>query len=94
VSQKKSGVNAMTGTVRSNANSPSKSRTLHLSTRVEHRPDPERGSNDEYRRDWIALNAYYRAERRGFLRGYEVEDWFAAERELEQLEQAKAATHS
>ena len=33
-----------------------------------------------------AENAYYRAERRGFLPGFEVEDWLEAERELELAE--------
>jgi hypothetical protein len=31
----------------------------------------------------IAENAYYRAERRGFLPGYEIEDWLAAEAEID-----------
>jgi hypothetical protein len=31
----------------------------------------------------IATAAYYRAERRGFLPGYELEDWLAAEREVD-----------
>ncbi|HYE37672.1 DUF2934 domain-containing protein [Methylocaldum sp.] len=30
----------------------------------------------------IAEAAYYRAERRGFAPGYEVEDWLEAEREI------------
>lgn len=29
--------------------------------------------------------AYFRAERRGFTPGQELEDWFAAEREVDQL---------
>ena len=32
-----------------------------------------------------AERAYYRAERRGFAPGHEVEDWLAAEREVEAL---------
>jgi hypothetical protein len=47
--------------------------------------DPESVWDDEYRWDWIAENAYYRAERRGFEPGHEVEDWLAAEGDLEQL---------
>ena len=31
---------------------------------------------------WIAEAAYYRAERRGFAAGQEVEDWLAAEAEV------------
>jgi Protein of unknown function (DUF2934) len=53
------------------------------------RPTPE-----EVQR-WIAEAAYYRAERRGFEPGYEVEDWLAAEAEtrerLDRKESADAA---
>jgi hypothetical protein len=38
--------------------------------------DPER------RRSMIAQAAYYRAERRGFQPGRELEDWYAAEAEI------------
>lgn len=31
----------------------------------------------------IAEAAYYKAERRGFAPGYEEEDWFEAEREID-----------
>lgn len=37
----------------------------------------------EERHERIALAAYYRAERRGFEPGREIEDWLAAEAELE-----------
>jgi hypothetical protein len=30
----------------------------------------------------IAKNAYYRAEKRGFEDGYELEDWLEAEQEI------------
>jgi hypothetical protein len=30
----------------------------------------------------IAERAYYKAERRGFVPGHELEDWLAAEREI------------
>jgi len=33
----------------------------------------------------IARAAYHRAERRGFVPGHEVEDWLAAEREINRL---------
>ena len=36
---------------------------------------------DEFR-EMIAVNAYYRAEKRGFEDGYELEDWLEAEREM------------
>jgi hypothetical protein len=31
------------------------------------------------REEWIRVAAYYRAERRGFQPGHDLEDWFAAE---------------
>ena len=31
------------------------------------------------REEWIRVAAYYRAERRGFAPGHDLEDWFAAE---------------
>lgn len=34
------------------------------------------------RRAWIATAAYFRAERRGFTPGREVEDWLEAEAEM------------
>jgi hypothetical protein len=37
------------------------------------------------RREWTAVAAYFRAERRGFEEGYELEDWCAAEQELDRL---------
>ena len=36
----------------------------------------------------IAIAAYYRAERRGFLPGHEQEDWLAAEREIDRAGKA------
>lgn len=41
---------------------------------------PERFSLDHHAE--IAKAAYFRAERRGFARGHEVEDWLEAENEL------------
>jgi hypothetical protein len=37
---------------------------------------------NEAQRQRIEQEAYYRAERRGFAPGHELEDWLAAEREL------------
>lgn len=39
----------------------------------------------EVRRGMIAESAYLRAERRGFVAGFEEEDWIAAEREVDAL---------
>ncbi|MDD5265954.1 MAG: DUF2934 domain-containing protein [Methylococcales bacterium] len=36
---------------------------------------------DEFR-EMVAKNAYYRAEKRGFKDGFDLEDWFEAEREI------------
>jgi hypothetical protein len=36
----------------------------------------------EERRSLIAVAAYYRAERRGFVPGKELQDWFEAEAEI------------
>ncbi len=37
---------------------------------------------DEQRRHMITVIAYYRAERRGFCEGCELDDWLAAEAEV------------
>ena len=41
--------------------------------------------SEEARRSMIAEAAYLRAERRGFMPGYETEDWLAAEAEVDAL---------
>jgi hypothetical protein len=41
--------------------------------------------SDEVRRAMISEAAYLRAEQRGFARGYELEDWLLAEREVDAL---------
>lgn len=45
------------------------------------RDDGERTAGDRRRR--IAEAAYYRAQRRGFIGGYEEDDWLEAEREID-----------
>jgi Protein of unknown function (DUF2934) len=37
----------------------------------------------DYRRALIAEEAYLRSERRGFASGHEVQDWLAAESEID-----------
>ncbi|WP_051937827.1 DUF2934 domain-containing protein [Ferriphaselus sp. R-1] len=37
----------------------------------------------QQRREMVAMAAYFIAERRGFLTGYEHDDWLAAEREID-----------
>jgi Protein of unknown function (DUF2934) len=43
------------------------------------------GIEPERRHEWIAQAAYFRAERRAFEPGFELEDWCAAEQEIDQL---------
>ena len=38
----------------------------------------------------IAEIAYHRAKKRGFLDGYEITDWLAAEREVDNIETTAA----
>ena len=33
-------------------------------------------------REMVAVNAYYRAEKRGFEPGHDLDDWYEAEREI------------
>ena len=43
------------------------------------------GVDGREKRELIGKSAYYRAERRGFAPGFELEDWLAAELEIEGL---------
>ena len=36
-------------------------------------------------REMVAANAYYRAEKRGFEPGHEMDDWYEAEREIKSI---------
>jgi hypothetical protein len=58
-----------------------------VSELLEHPPGagqaPARFDPSSSREALIATAAYYRAERRGFVPGYEQEDWLAAEREID-----------
>ena len=47
------------------------------------KPSPQMSSEDLQR--LIAEAAYYRAQRRGFEPGYELEDWVEAEAEVKRL---------
>jgi hypothetical protein len=46
---------------------------------------PEFAWSDDERLAMIAERAYFRAESRHFVPGYELEDWLAAEREVDAL---------
>jgi hypothetical protein len=57
-----------------------------LSTRLE--PSPKGPADFEpssSRQALIATAAYYRAEKRGFQPGHELQDWLAAEREIDRV---------
>ena len=41
--------------------------------------EPSAQPDGVIREEWIRVAAYYRAERRGFAPGHDLEDWFAAE---------------
>lgn len=41
------------------------------------------------RHTWISVCAYYKAEKRGFKPGHELDDWLEAEREILRKEAAK-----
>jgi hypothetical protein len=45
--------------------------------------DSKGHSSSDERARRVAVAAYYRAERRGFAPGYEIEDWLAAEAETD-----------
>jgi hypothetical protein len=53
--------------------------------------DRARALSPEARTAMIAQAAYFRAERRGFTPGQELQDWVAAEQEVERLLSASAA---
>lgn len=71
------------------ATSPNSTRTTtSLSAVVVPRPERRRAHITELvpaslRRDMIALAAYYRSAERDFATGYELEDWLAAERDVD-----------
>jgi hypothetical protein len=44
---------------------------------------------EEVRDRWIAIAAYYRAAQRGFVENHDLEDWFSAENEYEELKAKK-----
>lgn len=49
--------------------------------KAEHNIAPEYISDEDYY-DMIAKCAYYKAEQRDFVGGNEIEDWYAAEQEV------------
>jgi hypothetical protein len=51
-------------------------------------------AREEDRHHWILEAAYYRAERRGFVPGEELDDWLAAEAEIDGSLQEKPFSQS
>jgi len=49
------------------------------------RRDGATALSTQERHQLVAQSAYYRAERRGFEPGHELEDWLAAEQDVERL---------
>jgi hypothetical protein len=55
-------------------------------------PDTESARRTEERDAMIADAAWFRAERRGFAPGHELEDWLAAEQQIDAiLQQSRVA---
>jgi hypothetical protein len=72
---------------RKQADTVSEARPLADNTRVEKHTLTPSDSGDARHR-LIAEAAYRMAERRGFVDGYDLQDWFAAEREVDELLEA------
>lgn len=49
---------------------------------TEHAQSAVTSISEEYRREMIAIYAYFIAEQRGFISGYEECDWLTAEAEI------------
>lgn len=80
-----------TATGRKGTRIPVAARSKALTERSEpHRPKAGRSASgqpvdDSARRAMIAQAAYFRAERRGFVHGGELDDWLEAEREISRI---------
>jgi hypothetical protein len=63
-------------------------------TKTEASPVTARSTSPDERRRMIAEAAYYRAQRRGFAPGGELEDWVHAEAEIDRLIQSVSSVSS
>lgn len=61
------------------------SRAVRKSTRAAPAGSTAPMVDADVRRAMVAQAAYFRAERRGFAPGGDLEDWIAAEREIERM---------
>jgi hypothetical protein len=73
------GTDSQPPTDASAATSPSKPRRRRTKS-----PPPAAPRHREERHASIAKAAYFRSQHRGFIPGYELEDWLAAEEEVDQ----------
>jgi hypothetical protein len=73
MSEKTAATSAVRGT------NPTRTGEVHLPVPVPGKP----AVNPQIRHDMIANAAYYRAEKRGFSGGCELEDWLEAEAEID-----------
>jgi hypothetical protein len=78
---------------KSSSRKPEQSKTTGFSItnkKTRQQPDIPSATFAIERHRMIAEIAYYRAEKRGFLDGYEVTDWLAAEHEVDNIETTAA----
>ena len=75
---------APSGDPRKQADTASEARPLADNNRIENHTLTPSDSGDA-RHTLIAEAAYRRAEKRGFVDGYDLQDWFAAEREVDEI---------
>lgn len=62
-----------------------KQRRNSTGTQQQETPPVHGGATPTDRVQMIAVSAYYRAEKRAFSSGQELEDWLQAEKEIESL---------
>ncbi len=55
-----------------------------IESKIKPKNESEQALNAEDRCCLVAVRAYYKAEARGFEPGHEMEDWLAAEAEVDQ----------
>ena len=67
----------MPATVKSQKTTPKKKQVLSVKSKKSSQPKP-----DQDYQEMIAEAAYYKAEQRGFVPGYEEQDWLDAENEV------------
>ena len=79
-----------TSVEKTSVTSPTKATPARKSATTRNAPPRRNEVSEDMRRGMIAQAAYLRAERRGFTGGNEVEDWLAAEAEVDSLLKAES----